>query len=39
MPLVLKRLAQAARLNRPQDPKKPYPYIEEEVIVEASPPT
>jgi hypothetical protein len=34
MPLVFKRLAQAAKLNRPQEPKKPFPYIEEEVSVE-----
>jgi uncharacterized protein len=34
MPLVLKRLAKPVSLTRPQDPKKPYPYSEEEVIVE-----
>ena len=34
LPLVFKRLAQAAKLNRPQEPKKPYPYTEEEVKVE-----
>lgn len=33
-PLVFKRLAKAASLERPQDPKKPYPYLEEEVVVE-----
>lgn len=33
-PLVFKRLAKALSLNRPQDPKKPYPYLEEEVVVE-----
>ena len=33
MPLVFKRLAKAASLERPQDPKKPYPYSEEEVVV------
>ena len=31
LPLVLKRTAEAPKLNRPQDPKKPYPYDEEEV--------
>ena len=30
-PLVFKRIAEAVKLNRPQDPKKPYPYDEEEV--------
>lgn len=30
-PLVFKRTAEALKLNRPQDPKKPYPYDEEEV--------
>ena len=34
MPLVFRRLAQAPSLNRPQEPKKPYPYDEEEVTVE-----
>ena len=34
MPLTFKRLAKALNLSRPQDPKKPYPYNEEEVIVE-----
>jgi pimeloyl-ACP methyl ester carboxylesterase len=33
-PLVFKRLAKAMTLNRPQEPKKPYPYSEEEVVVE-----
>lgn len=33
-PLVFKRLAQAVALHRPQEPKKPYPYTEEEVRVE-----
>lgn len=31
LPLVFKRTAEAPKLNRPQDPKKPYPYDEEEV--------
>ncbi len=31
LPLVLKRLAEAPDLSRPQDPKKPYPYVEEQV--------
>lgn len=30
-PLVLKKSEQAPKLNRPQQPQKPYPYIEEEV--------
>ena len=34
LPLVFRRLAQAPHLNRPQEPKKPYPYDEEEVTVE-----
>jgi uncharacterized protein len=33
-PLVFKRLDKAAKLNRPQEPKKPYPYGEEEVVFE-----
>lgn len=32
LPLVLKRVEKAPELNRPQEPKKPYPYDEEEVI-------
>jgi hypothetical protein len=31
--VVFKRLAKAPRLARPQDPVKPYPYREEEVVV------
>ena len=30
-PMVFKRIAAAPKLERPQDPKKPYPYDEEEV--------
>jgi uncharacterized protein len=30
-PLVLKRVTEVPKLNRPQDPQKPYPYNEEEV--------
>lgn len=30
-PLVFKRTAEAAKVVRPQDPQKPYPYNEEEV--------
>ncbi len=30
-PLMLKRVVEAPKLNRPQEPKKPYPYLEEEV--------
>ena len=31
MPLAFKRIAAVPKLNRPQEPKKPYPYSEEEV--------
>jgi uncharacterized protein len=31
LPLVLKHVAELPTINRPQDPKKPYPYDEEEV--------
>ena len=31
VPLLLKRTDEAPKLHRPQEPKKPYPYIEEEV--------
>ncbi|MFZ2146716.1 MAG: alpha/beta fold hydrolase [Sedimentisphaerales bacterium] len=34
IPLVLKQVEEAPKLHRPQEPKKPYPYIEEEVIYE-----
>ena len=34
LPLVFKRTAGPTTLNRPQEPKKPYPYTEEEVVVE-----
>ena len=30
-PLVFKRIAEVPKFNRPQEPKKPYPYDEEEV--------
>ena len=30
-PLVFKRTTEAPKINRPQEPKKPYPYDEEEV--------
>lgn len=33
-PLVLKRVDEPAEVRRPQEPKKPYPYQEEEVIYE-----
>ena len=33
-PLTLKRTDKAPTLGRPQDPKKPYPYKEEEVLYE-----
>jgi hypothetical protein len=31
MPMIFKRVAAVPKLNRPQDPKKPYPYDEQEV--------
>lgn len=34
LPLVFKRLNQAANIKRPQEPAKPYPYDEEEVSIE-----
>jgi len=34
LPLVLERVEEIARVNRPQEPKKPYPYKEEEVTYE-----
>ncbi len=34
LPLIFKRIAQAPKLTRPQEPQKPFPYAEEEVIVE-----
>lgn len=34
LPLVLKRTATATKLTRPQDPQKPYPYDETEVVYE-----
>ena len=34
LPLVLKRIDEIPKLHRPQEPKKPYPYIEEEVTYE-----
>ncbi|GAI28934.1 unnamed protein product, partial [marine sediment metagenome] len=33
-PLVLKRVDEPAQVRRPQEPKKPYPYEEEEVVYE-----
>ena len=30
-PLVFKRIAEVPKFNRPQEPKKPYPYDEEEI--------
>ena len=33
LPLVFKRLAQAPDFSRPQEPKRPYPYDEEEVVI------
>ncbi|MCI0457404.1 MAG: alpha/beta fold hydrolase [Gemmataceae bacterium] len=34
LPLTLKRLEKEPTLARPQEPKKPYPYVEEEVTYE-----
>ena len=34
IPLVLRRVNEAPKLHRPQEPKKPYPYNEEEVTYE-----
>ena len=34
LPLVLKRTEEVPKLRRPQDPVKPYPYIEEDVVYE-----
>jgi pimeloyl-ACP methyl ester carboxylesterase len=34
LPLVLRRIEKVATVSRPQDPKPPYPYKEEEVTVE-----
>ncbi len=34
LPLVLKRSDEAPKVNRPQEPKKPYPYIEDEVTIQ-----
>lgn len=34
LPLVLKRVEDAPKVLRPQEPKKPYPYEEEEVVYE-----
>ncbi|MEN3326503.1 MAG: uncharacterized protein V7638_1310 [Acidobacteriota bacterium] len=31
IPLVFKRMAEAPKYNRPQEPKEPYPYTQEEV--------
>lgn len=32
-PLVFKRLAEAPRLQRPQEPSRPYPYLDEDLFV------
>ncbi len=34
LPLTLKRVDKAVEILRPQEPKKPYPYIEEELVYE-----
>jgi pimeloyl-ACP methyl ester carboxylesterase len=33
-PLMLKRTDEAPKMHRPQEPEKPYPYIEEDVVYE-----
>ncbi len=33
-PLIFKRLEKAPNFSRPQEPKKPYPYDEEEIVFE-----
>ncbi len=33
-PLTIKRVEKAIELRRPQEPKKPYPYVEEEITYE-----
>ena len=34
LPLTLKKVEKLSVVNRPQEPKKPYPYVEEEVTFE-----
>jgi uncharacterized protein len=34
LPLTLMRLQKSPDLSRPQDPVKPYPYLEQEVVIE-----
>ncbi|MCK4322618.1 alpha/beta hydrolase [candidate division WOR-3 bacterium] len=34
LPLILEKVEEAPEISRPQEPKKPYPYDEEEVIYE-----
>jgi len=34
LPLTVKRVYKAVEILRPQEPKKPYPYIEEELVYE-----
>lgn len=34
LPLKFERVAEAVKLNRPQEPKPPYPYIEEKITFE-----
>src|SRR4030066_1104390 len=34
LPLTVKRVNKAVEVFRPQEPKKPYPYLEEEVVYE-----
>ena len=36
LPLIFKRLTATAKLERPQEPKQPFPYNEEEVVVDNS---
>jgi len=34
LPLDLKKIDKIAEINRPQEPKKPYPYNDEEITFE-----
>lgn len=34
LPLLFKRQAKAAKLKRPQEPRRPYPYTEQQVVVD-----
>ena len=34
LPLNLKRASKGSTINRPQEPERPFPYKEEEVVIE-----